>query len=318
MVTRSTVNYKQHKQDVYEIFSKRYGPEKAQRFIDFYADRYDKFNRSFIHYKLAFWLMDDWKYVNRVGTKWYGCVGIGGTGKTTLMKNVLYYLDPSFNAFRVNMSINNFLKTLKSFPIVGAKKACLLDEPDDTFHQSSKEGKKLRDVVGKARQQQLFLGICATTLTDIPPYIYKKLDGIFFLPSLSKAMFFKNKPRYNSYPIQEIREGYSKKGYKIFFELQQQIGCLVFDTQVATPLPKSEEEEYLDMKAKDYEESIASAIEATEIKRKDGLSKSDLIISNLIKKGYTQKQIAELTETTQPRISQIASRISKSLGKFQI
>ena len=317
MVTRSIDNYEQHKKDVFNIIESNYGKERATKFIEFYSSRYDKFQRSFLDYRLAFWLMDDWSYVNRIGTKWYGFVGTGGTGKTTLAKNVFHFLDPTLTPDRANVTMEDFLKSLDEFETTNSMKGLFLDEPDEDAHNNSKLGKKIREVFGKARQQKLFLGICATTLTDIPPYIFKKLDGIFFLPLLKKGMFFKNRPRHYSYPIQTIRQDYSKKGYSIFFELSKTQGCLNFDTQAATPLSFEQEEQYLTMKRQDYKNTIREARDyftKTSTNNKISFDR-DKVVAKLIEKGMTQTEVANIMEVSQQRVAQIIPRASKSLEK---
>lgn len=310
MVTRSIDNYERHKKDVYEYINLRYGAKKAQKFLDFYSDRYDKFNRSFISYKLAFQLLDDYYYVKRKGTRWYACVGVGGTGKTTLMKNVSYYFDKTFDLSRVNLTILGFIKKLKDFKKVNAMRTCFLDEPDDSFHTASKEGKVLREILGKMRQQQVFLGICATDLKDIPPYIYRKLNGIFFLPFLGKGMFFKDKPRKGVYVLQQIRDNYSKMGYKIFYQLSKSQGCLNFDTIAGNPLTTDEEKAYLKVKRDDYAESIEHGIRLLRAKKPEArLTEREEILIRLRKKGWSHSQISEVFDVSRRRIGQLLGNL---------
>lgn len=310
MVIQSHINYTKHKQEVYDMIESKYGAERSKQFIDFYANRFDKYGRSLLHYRLAWWLTDDYYKVKNKGTMFYACVGSGGTGKTTLMKNVFYYLDPTFDLSRVNLKILDFMKKLDEFPVLNSMRGLFLDEPDDDFHVTSKVGRKLRDVLGKARQQHLFIGICATTLTDIPMYIFKKLDCIFFLPNLGNGMCFKNMPAKGSYPLDNIRREYQKKGYSIFFELKKTVGCLRFATLQGSPFSAEEEKKYIGDKAADYKETIKEAIEGIKEKPKlDSYFKErGEKINELLKKGLEQKQIAEILGLSQQRISQIIKK----------
>jgi len=309
MVTRSIDNWEKHKQDVYEVLKKKYGEVRATKFISFYKSRYDKFGRSFIDYKLAFQLVDDYHFVKRVGTKWYACVGSGGTGKTTLLKNIMYFLDPTFNVDCTTTTVYSFVKKLRDFKTVGSMKALFMDEPDDDLTSNSKAGKVLRKILGKARQQKLFLGFCATDLKDIPPYIFRKLDGIFFLPYWGTGMYFENQPKRKKYVVQEIRNQYGDrgKGYGIFFQKAKDIGCLRFTTLVKVPLDNEQEKQYLRDKKKDYELDIDNMLGILEPDKK-GKKKLDIrtsIIGNMVKNDKSDKEIAADLGLSRARVTQI-------------
>lgn len=296
MVTRSTENYSKHKRDIQAILASRYGSIRAEKFIKFYSSRYDKYGRSFLDYRAAFWLMDDYYYTKNVGTRWFACVGVGGTGKTTLMKNILHFLDPLFNSEMLTFDMPTFINKLEGFKNTNAMRACLMDEPDDAYSSQSTEGKKLRKIFGKARQQHIFVGICATDLKDIPTYIYRKLDAIFFCPHLKKAMLFKNRPKKQVYTLQEIRNNYSKKGYKVFFELMNTQGCLRFDTMAKTPIDH-ENKAYIRKKAKDYEKDLKGFMEMQKpktilekVSRTQRNKETILIMKN---RGYTIREISK-------------------------
>ena len=311
MVRRSTEDWEEHKRDVFEIIKGRYGEDRATKFIEFYKSRYDKYGRTFLDYKLAYWLFDDYHYVKRVGTKWYAFVGVGGTGKTTTAINVFHFLD---NNFELNKSlcfdIHSFVKSLKAFETIGSMKSCYLDEPDDLASYASKEGKYLRKICGKARQQKLFLGICATDLKDIPPYIYRKLDGIFFFPCLGKFMFFKNRPKKLSYVIQEIRDNYTKMGYKTFFVLKRHTGCLRGNCISKTHFTKEELDSYLNKKKKDYEKDIDTMLKILKVKNV-GAPKEDeriKVILNMRKEGMKYAQIGKYFGLSGERIGQLVDK----------
>ena len=96
MVTRSTINWEKHKADVFGYFRTKYGDKTALKFMDFYSERYDKFKRTFIHYKLAFSLLDDHHFVKRVGTRWFALLELGERAKALWQKMYSTFLTIPF------------------------------------------------------------------------------------------------------------------------------------------------------------------------------------------------------------------------------
>lgn len=309
MVTRSDINYPQHLLDVEEWIKTKYkkDPTKPKKFMSIYKNRYDPHKKSYIDYRLAAGLMEDYAYVRSKGTRWYALVGEGGTGKTTLAKNIGYFFDETLTLERVNMSMISFVKGMDNQQTVGANKAIILDEPDDDISANSILGKKLKNILGKARQQRLYLIFCATDLVDIPPYIFRKINGVFFLPYLGKGMYFKNRPRKFMYPIQVLRENYGKKGYAIFKDVERMYKPIKFDTKAGVPLTYEDEKKYLELKEKDYKKNQEDFIKLWE--KKHGYTpKQDIrlnIILNMRNKGLKIKEISEFIGLSEGRISQI-------------
>jgi hypothetical protein len=311
MVTRSDKDYAQHKIDVFNEIKSSYGEEKAKRFLEVYSSRYDKYGRSFIDYKLAFSLMDDIIYLDRIGSRWYACVGVGGTGKTTIMKNIFYFLDPTFSLESMSMDLKGFVLTIDKFFDI-KNKAIFMDEPDDTITANSKEGKLLREVFGKIRQQHIALGVCATDLKDIPPYMFRKLDGIIFCPSLGKGMFFKNKPKKGDYVLQKIRNKYSEEGYQVFLNLRQSKGCLNFTSIASSPLDLEQKDAYLSIKRDDYKQSIKDYLKQSE--KKPEVVERDVrrdIMMKMREKGMTNVAISKILGISRPRVAQLLGNLGK-------
>lgn len=313
MVTRSDYNYEQHKEDIKLLINEKLGSPNGDRFIKFYSERYDIQGRSFIDWHLALVLVKEWLDCKNLGTRWYAFVGVGGTGKSTLAKNVFYFLDPTFNIYRSSNDLKGFIKIIGGFGEEDKLKAAYMDEPDDSVASHSEKGKQARKIFGKIRQQNAFLGICATDLTDIPPYIFRKLSGVFFTPKLGKGMFFRNDPEKKSYLLQEIRKNYQVKGYKIFFELQKRVGSVLFDTSKYTPLD-SQESEYLKLKRKDYENDIKEFLVEKREKTDD---KTKLIVS-MKESGMTQQEIADIVGVSRARIGQILGKVANASGEHII
>lgn len=318
MVTRSTQNWEQHKKDVFTIIAKKYGVKRADKFLTFYEERYNPFGRSFLSWKIAVCLYNDWNYINKNGTKVYACVGDGGTGKTTFMKNAFYFLDSTMTLKRANVDVEDFIKQVyelspEKIEDVKEPRAVFMDEPDTTLHAGSKEGKVLRSILGKARQHKLAIGICATDMTDIPNYFWKKVSGIFFMPYKGKVWFIRNRPKKKSYPIQRIKQDYATKGYQVFFEVKKFTKVLQSDTIAATPFSANEELHYLDDKYADYRKDIKRFLG---MKSGEIDSKRDIAIINLYREGLmhpekklTQVQIGKMFGLTPERINQIVKSV---------
>jgi len=302
MVVQSNRNYVLHKKQVHAYVKQNFGIERADKFINYYSEVYDEYNRSFIHYKLAIALMDDISYCKNIGTRWYAYVGIGGTGKSTIAKNVSYFLDPTFTHSRLSVDIKTLINTISTLPF-REQKALFMDEPDDSINANSMDGKVLRKIFGKIRQQHLHIGICATDLKDIPPYIFRKLDGVFFTPYLGACLYVKNRPKKKEYLLQELRFNYDKMGYKIFFNLKNKSGCLQFRTHKATPIDK-DSKQYLANKEADYKNDLNNFVKGVHT----GPNDRDKIILKLNEQKKTHQEISKLVGVSRVRITQIVSK----------
>jgi energy-coupling factor transporter ATP-binding protein EcfA2 len=306
MVTRSDVNYEQHKKDIHAIITSKYGQQKADRFIEHYASRYDRFGRSYIDWRLAYVLMDDYFYIHNKGTKWYAVVGTGGTGKSTLLKNIMYFLDEKFD--RIAFDMDGWVAIISVYPKVKAYRSAMMDEPDDNYHISSEKGIILRRIFGKMRQQCLACGFCATDLKDIPPYLFRKIDGIIFTPELGKFIFFKDRPKKRSYVIQKIRSEYSKKGYSIFFEVMKTYKCLRGSTLKNSPFDLEHGEEYEANKCKDYEKDIKLFGKKASGSSGEREEERVKLIVQYKNEGLTDENIADKLGVSRARITQLKNK----------
>ena len=311
-VCESNRNYLQHIKDVYNRLLP-YGQPMAVKFIKHYRSRFDCYNRSYLNYKIAYSLLDDYYQVKKSGIRWYGCVGVGGTGKSTLGKNLAYWFDKSFTEKQIVTTFRELVTNLRSFPTINSMKSILMDEPDSTIHPNSREGKLMRSIFGKARQQQLFMIYCATDMNDIPDWIFKKLSGIFFTPVIGRAMFFKDQPQKKAYIMEKIKQKYKKDGYEIFYKFQKSKACIPFDTTKRVPLTAEQEAGYITSKANDYDKSLEHVDtllnhKETHPGRRPPKEHEDSripIIRKLINEGKSYSEIGKLYGVTKTRIGQL-------------
>lgn len=314
-ITKSTVNWEQHKKDIHTKMLNRFGKRKADKFINRYSNVYDKYGRSYIDYHLAWALMEDYEKVSKLGTIVYAFVGTRGTGKSTLMKNVLHYLDPTINPERLSTDIDEIFGILQRLPVTNSLKAVGLDEPDDKYHSSSKEAGFIKKIIGKWRQQQLFFGICATDLQHIPTYIYNQVDVIFFLPFHGQVHMFRDRPKKRSYVVRTIKNKYNREdGYNIFFKLPKQYrrkmlektgkdrtlpGFRIFNTYEKSPYDIKYGQEYLKAKANDYAKDLDSFNKNVRgITNKQELLEKDLLVRTIVRlyeNKKSERKVAELT-----------------------
>lgn len=245
-----------HLIDVFTQTKENYGLDNALKFLDYYLVVYKTHGRSYIDYRLGIALFDEYKSAKRIGTRLYACIGIGGAGKTTIMKNVLYFLDPTLNNSMITTEMKQSMNLLLQVP-KDSYKSILMDEPDDEIHQSSKEGKQIRRVAGKWRQHGVFIAICATDVSDIPPYLWKKVHGLFFCPDYGQVWFFQNRPKELKFPIQRIKRDIMQYGYDLLVALRKH--ARIFKSYGETPLD-NEKTEYEETKWDDYIEDINKTI----------------------------------------------------------
>jgi len=102
-------------------------PTYMAQFMERYNERYNSLGRSHLSYKLAFSLFDDFKFCQKIGTKFYAIIGSGGTGKTTLAENIMHFLDSSFDLTREHMDYGGFTDNMLEFPRVVEVLLCLIN-----------------------------------------------------------------------------------------------------------------------------------------------------------------------------------------------
>ena len=123
MVTKSTVDYEQWKIDVKERYLSLFPTKKEyiQSFMDYTSEVLDPRGRSYINYKVMWYLHERGRWVKRKNQHyWIAYIGRkGGEGKSTLAKHMLWYLDSTMNSNRIAWDYEGLIKTA-----VVAKKKC--------------------------------------------------------------------------------------------------------------------------------------------------------------------------------------------------
>lgn len=176
-------DYSERQQIIFEKYSSTYGEKKARKFCDFIDSRYQKLNKHYLPHKVMWRCFDMDNKVRRHNQfQTYGCVGRGGTGKSTLMKNVLHFHDPTFSQKRIATTMDQFVDVLFQVldePDGGKYKAIMIDEPSKEEHSASKKWRITEDVLGQIRQANLFMGVCATELSNLKRSVYSLITGLF-------------------------------------------------------------------------------------------------------------------------------------------
>jgi hypothetical protein len=313
LVTRWDRSWEQHKKDIYESLIKEKGERKAKMFIEHYALRYDKYNRPFLDWQLAVELYKDYVRVGHNKIAWYAIVGAGGVGKSELAKNCAYFLDADFTpANGLCDNFYRFTEILKSFPSKHAMRAAVLDEPDVAISPSSEEARALRPVFGKARAQQLFLFFCATEMSDIPNFVYKRLNNIIFLAERNNtkgvALLYKDRPKLRRYYMGRLKKDYMEKlSYSVFFEYEKKARKL--NTYKGTPFTVVQEAAYEQNKENDYINTLDRAHKTLKYKTREIKDKHKELLVRTVKKfkelGYTNKKIADTLEYSDRYIGEI-------------
>lgn len=286
----SVNNYNGYLEYLHNYFSK-YGLSNANKFLEHIKQRYNKHKRVFLDKKFMWLLYDDYCLVKSSGIRWYAVVGTGGTGKTTLAKNIGYFFDNSFNVERLCFDSDEFVENLKTFPAQDAMKAICLDEPDQDIHPLSKKGRKLKDILGKARNQKIFCIFNATDMYDVPDYIYKKINGIFFCNKKGSAIFYRDQPNNNVYIVSKLKILYKQHGYKCFYFPEFKKFGVKGETRKETPLPEAQEKEYMKKKVKDYQDTLKEY--SPPKKKEQPTDNRNKEIVKLRNKGEPYKKIAE-------------------------
>lgn len=223
IVTRSYENYWQWKKEVEEKYILNFPKHTklVKNFMSHITKLYDKHEKPFIPYQLMWYLYDKKNWVRKKNQHfWVAFIGKrGGEGKSTLAKNVLYFLDTSFNENRIALTYEQLIKI-----IYNTKKienldypSILLDEPESKTHAMSNKGRQMKDIITRIRQLNLYVGVCANSLQEIPTFIYDRLTCIIFINDKHSAWVWdNNKDKPMCTIIDEIKNLFKKEGHAVF------------------------------------------------------------------------------------------------------
>lgn len=285
MVTRSTENYQQWKSDV-ERYYKDLWPKhhhKVDEFMDYISQVYDPVGKAFFSFKLMMYLYGRrMNVINKNQHLWFAIIGKkGGEGKSTLAKQILQFLDPTFNSDqRTSFDYESFLKVVYETKKVKKLRypGILQDEVDIDVHSLSQLGRKIRNITTRIRQENLFVGVCANSLSDIPPYIYKMINTVIYINDKHRFWVWdenKDPPRFSI--VSEIKNLWKRDYHKVFIDRLVTKRAYFKDLSFSPELPFLEQD-YEMNKSNDLYERIEEVISPKEEVEEKNISKTELIL----------------------------------------
>jgi len=271
------------------ILEKKLTAKKYQPFIKWYRDKWDVQNVVGIDPRLAIRVYKDYKETIADNVRWTLIVGPGGSGKTTASMNICYTLDKKFNADMIVTDWVDLAKIMSKLPTLKARRAILMDEPDLKIHPLSKQGKFIASILNKARQQQLFLVFCSTSLKIIQPFLFEKIQALGYCPNKGDIEFYRDNYEKNLFMLTGIRKKYTEFGYRVF----KQYRGMKLHTYNYIPLSKEEMDRYIKNKSQDYDANISAFIQ---LAKKDTSLVGDKRVND-VKRYYKIKGLKEAGKT---------------------
>jgi len=319
MVIESNIDYDRWKLEVYRHYQSKFGDKYAKPFIEFVSNRYDKFRKNFIAHKILWRAFDlHNKVLNLNQHQVYGCFGRGGYGKSTVIKNILYFHDPTFNQSRIASTMDGFQEVLCNVlnnKGGGKYKSILIDEPSKETHSSSKEWRMTEDLLGQIRQNNLFIGICATKLDNVKPSLYGMVTQIFAFRTHFYYDFYDEEKSEGVTGL--IKKEYNKtRTYECFHDRKVIKKALVKNVYSYRKTPVDEQQKDYDYeKKKAFMDKLRRLheLKKNEETGRPMVDKIDELILKKRKKGQTQQQISNDLEMPRETIRERLKRM-KRLG----
>ena len=253
-----------------------------------------------------FKLRDDYAKIKNGNIIMYLIVGLGNVGKSTLAKNICYFIDKKFSPEFVVWGITELMdKIYENIDLRGRAYQC--DEPNDIPSPQSIQGKLLKQVAGQLRQQESFICFCSTDFKDIPSTIINKVTNLIYLDKQGHGYMIQDRPEYNEYPLSDIKKNYCREGYQSITNALKKFQFLEMRTHkdnILSVLDPEGERKYLETKKKELKRSI-------ELFKTSLQTKSGQHVLNANKRIERNKKIIELHKQGTPSI-EIADKVNLS------
>ena len=321
MVKQSTQDYGQWKKDVRKTYlDLDVRKSSVDNFMNYVSKRYDKHNRTYIPFRLMWYLYDKKNWVEKENQHyWVAFIGKnGGEGKTTLAENCMSFLDETFTPDRKALDYESLIKLIKGTVGKTDYPAIMLDEPENKLHPMSKKGRELRDILGKIRQLNLFIGACANSLSDLPPFVFQRLSAVFYLNNKHRFWTYdstKDRPKHTI--LEELKKGFTREGHGIFLN-KKIVKRAFFKNQGFSKETIFDEGDYIKRKMKNLMGDINKYIGLTPAKTKRD-DRNEKIYERWKGAGgkFTQNQIAKYEGLTRVQINNICSEYGKIVKSRQ-
>jgi hypothetical protein len=301
---QSTINYEKWKEEVNTLYSGKFGTDKTKPFIKHITKCYDKYNRNFLPHKIMWRAYDLHNKVTKLNQhQIYGFVGRGGYGKSTLCKNIMYYHDNSFNQESICQSMDDFVVIL--YKIIKSKnhkyRSIMIDEPSKETHQSSKEWRLTQDVLNQIRQENLFIGICATDISLIPSSLMNLVTGMYAFRKMYIYDYYDEEKKEGI--IGKILKEYEKTKTYDWVIQRDILKCAYIRNYFSyknTPID-CENAKYRNLKRKEFIKKVEKLMDLNtsnvikgENKEQFSLNEFDKVILQYKKEGKTHEEIGDI------------------------
>lgn len=329
MVTKSTINYNQWKEEVRENYYRKFSKKRVDIFMNYVSKVYDDIGRVFFPAKVMWYLFDrKMGVMHKDQHFWIGAVGkTGGEGKSTFMKQLLHFCDPEFNADeRTARDYDEFIRIVYRVKTKEKKPypAILLDEQDPTIHTLSKEGRQQKKILSKIRKYNLIVGCCGNSMEEIPTFIFHRLSAVcYFNGRFRFNLWDQNKDPKGSI-ISDIRgsKGWGLYKHGVFSRHEFIKRAFLKNIGFSKELP-FKELKYAAEKTEDLDKDITSYIkkdnkEGNLIKasNRDPRQRIDyLIMDSLIKNGVSNKEIMRQCGCSKVTVWQRKKKLKETSNK---